>query len=489
MGGITIGGLGSGLDTRAIIDALLAVERLPIQQMEDRRAGEQKKIELLNLFRGKVDVLRTKANAIGTLANLLAFKVGASEEGFASFSASGSAEAGTHTLVVQSLATTDRWAFDGVADPDLDLATTDGQGVDFTYQGVAYSVPMSATDSSLNEIAAAINGAAGAAVTATVVNAGASAAPSWKLVLTAQETGEDFRIEGLSSTVAGLTVDGAGPDASGAAQSKNNISVGRNAVAVIDGLLVERTGNDFDDVVSGVSISLLQEDAARTIQFTVEPDKAAIKSKLQEFVTAYNDVVGFVRQQNQYDQEKGVGGPLFGDNALDAIERAVRGVLFGQSAAQIANDPAGFGTIRLVGIELGSDGSLEIKDSVMDAKMDEDLDLFADLFADTDGFDNGGVPIGDPNYHVDLSPDTGLGDDLARAIDRIVEGYGDASGNFYEGVFDSRIESLEARIEILDDRIDQRELRLGRYEELLVRRFAALESLMAQLQSQSAYFQ
>jgi flagellar hook-associated protein 2 len=489
MAGITIGGLGSGLDTRAIIDALLSVERLPIQQMEDRRAGEQKKIELLNLFRGKVDALRTKANALGSLANLLAFKVGASEEGFASFSASGSAEAGTHTLVVQSLATTDRWAFDGVVDPDADLATVDGQGIDFTYQGVAYSATVGATDSSLNDIAASINGVAGAAVTATVVNSGTSGAPSWRLVLTAKDTGEDFRIQGLSSTIANLKIDGAGPDPTGVALSTNNISVGRNAIAVIDGLTVERTGNDFDDVVSGVSISLLQEDPAKTIQFTVEPDKAAIKSKLQELVTAYNDVVAFLRQQNKYDEEKGAGGPLFGDNALDAIERTVQGVLFGQSAAQVANDPAGFGTIRLLGIESQSDGSLKINDSVMDAKMDEDLDLFADLFADTDGFDNGGAPVGDPAYYVDITPDTGLGDDLARAIDRIVKGYDDGAGGYYKGLFDSRIESLDARIKTINERIDQRELRLDRYEDLLVRRFAALESLMAKLQSQSAYLQ
>jgi flagellar hook-associated protein 2 len=415
--------------------------------------------------------------------------VSASVEGYASFSAGGSAEAGTHTLVVQSLATTDRWAFDGVADPDQDLATVDGQGVSFTYQGVSYSATVGATDSSLNEIAAAINGAAGSAVSATVVNSGTGAAPSWKLVLTAKDTGEDFRIESLSSTVTKLTVDGTGPDANGVALSANNLSVGGNAVAVIDGLTVERTDNDFDDVVAGVSISLLAEDPAKTIQFTVEPDKTAIKSKIGELVAAYNDVITFVRQQNRYDPDKGPGGPLFGDNALDAIVRTAQGVLFGQSAAQVANDPAGFGTLRLLGIESQSDGTLKIKDSVMDAKMDEDLDRFADLFADTDGFDNGGVPVGDPNYYVDLSADTGLGDDLARAIDRIVDGYGDGSGNFYKGVFDARIESLNARIDTLNDRIEQREMRLERYEEQLVRRFAALESLMAQLQSQSAYFQ
>ena len=41
VGNITFGGLGSGLDTGAIIDALLGVERIPIQQLETRKKDEQ----------------------------------------------------------------------------------------------------------------------------------------------------------------------------------------------------------------------------------------------------------------------------------------------------------------------------------------------------------------------------------------------------------------------------------------------------------------
>jgi flagellar hook-associated protein 2 len=484
---ISIGGLGSGLDTRAIIDALLAVERVPIEQFEDKRKLEQDKINLFNTFRGKVDVLRNKANALGSLSTLMAFKVSASESGFANFSATGSAVAGTHTLVVNSLATTDRWAFTEVTDPDTDLGTVDGQLVSFTYDGTNYSVALNANASSLNEIASAINAAADGEVEATVVNAGTSSAPAWQLVLTAQQTGEDYCISNLTSTFTNLFVDGTGPTAGGVAQSRNQITVGKNAVAVIDGLTVERTDNDFDDVLTGVSISLLDADPATTVQFTVDADKTAIKGKLKEFVDAYNDVVKFVRDQNTYDPEKGPGGKLFGDSALRSIQRTLTGVLFGQTTAQVNADTEGFGTLRLLGIVSKSDGSLSIDDSVMDEKMDEDLEQFADLFADTDGFSNGGAAVGTAGYYTDVTADTGLGDDLARAIDQIVKSYGDSSGNFYKGLFDARVESLNANIKSINQRIDEREHRLERYEEQLVRKFSALESLMAQLQSQQAY--
>lgn len=484
---ISIGGLGSGLDTRAIIDALVAVERIPIQQLESKKKGDQDKINLLNTFRGKVEALRTKANALGSLAGFLAFKVSQSEEGFATISASGAATAGSHSLVVQQVATTDRWAFNGVPDPDADLGTVDGQTVSFTYDGQTYTATMDAATSSLNDIASKINTVATDKVAATVVNAGTSAAPSWQLVLTAKQTGKDHRIGAIATTVTNLSIDAAPPNAQGVAQSANNISVGNNALAVIDGLSVERTDNDFDDVIAGVSISLLDADPGQTVQFTVEADKAAVKGKVKEFVDAYNEVAKFVRDQNKYDPEKGPGGALFGETTLKTIQRTLSGALFGQSAAQAAADTSGYGTLRLVGVESQSDGSLKINDKVMDAKMDANLAKFADLFADTDGFDNAGAPVGTTRYYFDTTADTGLGDDLAREIDKVVKSYGDQSGNFYKGVFDSRIETLNANIKGINERIEQRELRIDRLQEQLTRRFASLESLMAQLQSQSAY--
>ena len=86
---------------------------------------------------------------------------------------------------------------------------------------------------------------------------------------------------------------------------------------------------------------------------------------------------------------------MFGDSVLRTIQRTISGVLFNQTAAQVTADTAGYGTLRLVGIETNPDGTLKINDTVMSAKMDGDLDAFTDLFVDTDGFNNGGAALGD----------------------------------------------------------------------------------------------
>lgn len=489
VGGISFGGLGSGLDTGAIIDALLQLESQPIKVLEARKALEQKKIDLLGTLKGHVEALRDKARDLSTTGGFLHFRVQPSEEGYASFSVSSGASAGAHTLRVESLATADRWAFDAVADPDAPLAGGDGQGISFSYDGVAYDVTVAQSASSLNGLAGAIREATDGAVSASVVNTGTDAAPTWQLVLAGTATGADYRISDLTSTVAGLTIDGTGPDGSGNPQSSNNIAVGANAVAFVDGLQVTRSDNDFSGVVEGVGITVTKADPATTISFTVDPDKEAIKESLQEFVDLYNEVIGFINGQSQYSEDGGPSGELFGDPTLRSVRRTLTNSLFGQTLAQVQADAEGFGTLRLVGIESSVDGALSINDSVLDAKLDEDLGAFADLFVDSDGFDNGGALPGTPEYYVDLTEDSGLADDLMRSIEALINRYDDGQGNVYKGLFEARNESINAKVKLFDKQIEQREYRLERYEEQLVARFTALETLMAQLNAQGAFLQ
>ena len=486
VGGISFGGLASGLDTGAIIEALLSVERAPINELQSKKAAEQTKIDLFGTLQGHVRDLQSKAQELSTLSNLLVFDVTPSIEGVATFSATGSAVAGSHTLDVLALASVDRWAFDAVADPDATLATNPNSNVSFTYDGVDYDVSILQASSSLNNIAAEINLATQGAVSASVVNTGSSSNPSYQLVLAGSETGESHRISNLASTVSGLTINGAGPNPSGVPQSPNNITVGSDAVAVIDGLQIQRDTNDFNDVIPGVSISVT-DNTAGEITFTVESDKEAIGEKIQGFVDAYNKVMDFINSQNTYSEEEGAGGELFGDFALRTIQNELRRTMFAQGSTRFVQSSPSFETLRLVGIKTGSDGRLTIDQSVMEAKMAEDLDAFTDLFVDTDGFDNGGALKGSPSYYVDITADHGLADDVARRLDRFLDGEFGINGNQLDSIFKARTEELQGRIKRFDQQIEAREFRLARFEENLVARFAALENLMGQLTSQQAF--
>jgi flagellar hook-associated protein 2 len=70
-GGISFGGLGSGLDTNAIIRALLDVERVPINALEAKKSSTQQKSSLIATVEGYVDTLRTRAKELSTLTDFL----------------------------------------------------------------------------------------------------------------------------------------------------------------------------------------------------------------------------------------------------------------------------------------------------------------------------------------------------------------------------------------------------------------------------------
>jgi flagellar hook-associated protein 2 len=481
---ISFGGLASGLDTSAIIQAMLSVEQVPINMLQQEKQEEQSKLSLIGTFKGLVETLKSSADTLRTSDKFFAFNVTSSSESAATFSAGAGAEAGSHSLTVNSLAQADRWAFDGVLDPEVDLVATDGEQLDFTVNGTSYSIALTAADSSLNEIAAQVNSLAGDDVTASVVNVGTEANPSYQMVIASEETGEENRITSISSTVTGLTIDGTAPDVNGDPQSANNVTVGTNAQALVDGLLVERATNDFNGVVAGVDISLQAADPDTSVIFTVGADTEKVKENIDSFVEAFNGVVSFMNTQNTYSEEGGAGGELFGDSILRSVKNTMNSALFNVPTADVMADTLGYSTLSLIGIKADNDGLLSVDSTVFDEKFSSNMEAVAELFIDSDGFDNGGAAEGSYEYYVDTTADSGLADQLYRALDLMTGDIPDGSGGSTKALFDARDEAIKDRISTIDDSIENKERYLEVFEANLIRQFAALENLMGGLNAQ-----
>ena len=468
-GPIQFGGLASGLDTASIITALVGAESIPLQTAENQKSEAQQKINLLGTFEGLLNTLKEKAEALATADEFVKQQVSVSEEGFATVGVTGATAEGSHTLQVTALAAVDRYHFSGVIDPDAALSSGT---LAFDYDGQSYSFDTGGT-ASLNDLADDINAQMGDSVTASVVNTGTSASPSYELVIAGDETGASKTLSFTTTSIAEL---GAG----------TQIGTASNAEIIVDGLTVQREDNDFSDVLEGISIQALAQTTGE-ITFTVDPDTTAIKDGIQEMVDAYNAVIGFINTQNEYSEDGGAGGLLFGDSALSSAQSSMYNALFNVDLSTVQNDTTGFSTLGLVGIDLNLDGTLSIDDSTLDDKMAEDLDAFVDLFTDSDGFDNGDLPGSDPNFYVDTTADTGLADDLARAIDALLEDKETPSGSTVSGLIKSKTDSLNAQIKLYDDQIESLEFNLEKFEESLVSKFTALEELMSGLNAQGAF--
>lgn len=470
--GITFSGLGSGIDTASLVERLVQLEGLRKAQLESKKdiaSGKQKAISKLETL---VKALKTKAEGMSETGQFLELKGSASREGVLSFDVTSDAVQGSHTIEVQQLAAFDRWAFDAVADPDADLAGGPGEQVTFTAGGTNYTVAIDPSASSLKEIASAINSAAEEHVSASVVNVGTTSAPSWKLVVASKDSGEAGRITNLSSTIAGLTIDGTSPaPGSGTAASTNNLTVGLNAKALVDGLLVERDTNEFEGVLEGVSFTAQSAEIGNPVDISIEPDNAAIKTGLKDFVAAYNEVMKYVNEQNTYSKDDGAGGALFGDSAISIVRTKIRDAIFDVPLSVVQADTEGYSTLGLVGLEVQKDGTIKIDESKLDEKITANVDALSGLFTDDDG---------------DLAGDSGIAAKLADAIASLVDRGVGPNGEGLKSLFGAKNDSLTQQISELDKRIAEEETRLDKFEETMRLRFANLENVMAQLNSQSS---
>ena len=450
---ISFGGLASGLDTTAIINALVSAEEIPILSLEAKKAQEEDKLDLVGNLESLVKELKTKASALTGLGGFLSHSITPSKEGVANFSVTGSPLTGSHTMTVNTLAAADRWTTVGIAD---DTSLLGGGTIDFTYDGTNYSVSIDPFSSTIHDIASAINSQAGDAVQASVVNTGTESTPSYELVLEGKDTGLDFAITGLSSSVSGLAFD-ASP-----------ITAASNASITLDGLTIERSTNEFTDVIDGLSIEVISP--GETITFGIGVDTEDIQAKLEDFVETYNKIQKFINDQNVYSEEGGTGGLLFGDSMLQTVKSKLYNGFVAVDPAVVAADTEGYSALSLLGIKSTLGGELEIDTAKLTEKMTGDIDLFAAFFADSaDGLTTGAMS------------------DLVTELETLTDSMGDdANGDPLDGLFEVRKNSLTSNIDDMEDSLIDMNYRLDKYEESLVAKYAALEVLMAELQVQEA---
>lgn len=81
-----------------------------------------------------------------------------------------------------------------------------------------------------------------------------------------------------------------------------------NANMTIDGTTIERQNNSFDDVINGLSFTLLEETATgEDLNVKIDPDTDIVKSAITNLVDSYNEFRIFVARQNETGDD---GTPL-----------------------------------------------------------------------------------------------------------------------------------------------------------------------------------
>ncbi len=443
-GEISFGGLSSGLDTNAIIQQLMRLERQPLVALERRRSDLEAQRTKLQDLASAVRGLETAAEALSTYDELALFEATSSDESVATAAIGGDAPAGTYQVEVTALAQIDRNYSAALGGGALGLA--DGDTLELTIDGEVTSVAFEAGDT-LDDVASRIN-ASGAAAWATVVGDGEGGG---RLLVASEETGAAQHISFAGAAAELLDL--------------SNVQLASDASAVIDGTVaVTSASNTLEGVIEGTSLSLA---GPGTTEVTIEADTGALRGRIDDFVAAYNEVMTAIHQELRWTGEARTEANLSGDSTLRSIQstlqRAVTSTVEGLAGEHTSLASVGITTDR-------DDGTLSVDEAALDAALSADPDAVKDLLA--------------------RNPDTGT-EGVASALVTAAEG---AELSPIEGIIDAgvgslsiRLDGIDQRTEAIDESLERAEARLVAHEERLRRQFLVMEQMISELQSQSGF--
>jgi len=247
--------------------------------------------------------------------------------------------------------------------------TTVGTGTVTVGSGsTSKQITVDATNNTLSGLRDAIN-RSGAGVTASIINLGTGTTADYHLVLTGSRTGAENAITWNADLAGGTapswTTTTAATDAS--------ITVGTGETATT----LTRGVNTINDVYPGLSITLKAADIGKPVTLTVTPDTDAVKQKIVDFVTQYNDVMDYVRKQFSFDSTTYQSGPLFGDFALQNVQQELRsGIL-----QPIPGLPAAMNALSQIGFSSDTKDNLVLDEAKLTEALKADPAGVMKLFA------------------------------------------------------------------------------------------------------------
>jgi flagellar hook-associated protein 2 len=445
----SVGGLVTGLDTQSIVDALVQVERLPIDRLQTRQAGFQDKISSLQALNTLLKDLQEQVEGLKDTASPLLGRVATSYDGeVATVSVTDDTPIGSFSLEVTGLAKPQSLASVAGRFADTNV-TTIGTGTLSISVGGATAVDLTIDDSNntLGGIRDAIN-TAEIGVTAAIVNDG-SASP-YRLVISSDTSGTS---NAITLAVSGDS-DGNDTDDAGLSQVINvnleEVQSASDAEIVVNGINISSSTNTIIDAIPGATLEVKKTTSGAPIDITITESSSEIESSLTTFVEKFNEIAKLAAAHNNLESP----GALSGDFTLRSVSSRLTSLALGFGAYGQDNIRA----LSDIGVRMGKDGTLEFDAAIFKEAVKNDK-ASVELFIRGDG-------VGDKGFFGNLF--------------EAVDGFTDP----VSGAIHGRTDGLNANIKRINSQIATAEMRISAFEERVSKQFANLELLVNNLQTQ-----
>jgi len=393
MAALSSPGIGSGLDINGLVTKLMDVEKIPLTKLAKQEADYQAKITAFGTLKGAFASFQTAVKGLNSAARFNTAKATAADATVLSATTSSIAKPGSYAIAVSQLAQQHKLASAAFDDPatiigtgtlTIDFGTYDGTANRFALNGdkTSKSITIDGSNNSLAGIRDAINQAK-AGVTASIVNDG----DGYRLALSSSEAGKanSLRIlvtdegDGLSADNEGLSRLAYDPVAAAGAGKNLQLTLpGQNAELTIDGIAVSKPTNLIGDAISGVTLNLLKvTEENKPTTLTIARDTSGVKSAVESFVKAYNDLAATMKDLGGYDFATQKGGLLQGDSTLRGMQGQMRDLL----SRRLEFADGGLETLSDVGISFQRDGTLSLDAGKLDKVLADPDKNVASLFA------------------------------------------------------------------------------------------------------------
>lgn len=419
----------NNIDFGSIVNALMAIERQPVAQLEKQQSAMKVQTTFLTDFASSLASLKSASEALYGAGAFDGRAATVSDPTSGAVSVSSSTPIGSYEVLVTQLARAQVSTTDSThVDKDTTVVASAGSLV---IGGVTVTL---AGNTTLQGLADAINQTPNIGASASVVynNGG------YTLALTGHDTGAAKSFAITNNLTGG----------SGVSFGAINAQDAADAAGTVNGVAFSSSTNVVEGVLPGGTLTVYKRNPVEAFVITIRSDTDSIKALVKAFQSSYNKVVDFIDDQARASAEKNPGSI-----GRDPLVRGLRGQL-----ASVLNTQQGSGTftaISQVGLSFARSGQLEFNEAEFDKAISADAGSVERLFKGS------GATLG-----------------VFNSLQKTIESYTTS-----QGLVPSAQARLAEQLLKIGNRIDEFERRLAVRREAMQKEFTAADMAISQLKA------
>lgn len=444
---VTTLGAGSGVDVKSLAQGLVDAEKQPRKALiEGKITKSEAKVSGYGAVSFVLGELKKKFSALDDLSDFNAMNTTNSQSSAFAATTDSKATSGTHSIEVLAIAKAQRRTSAGFAETTTSLNGGSAFNLSLTVgTNAPVSIAIAAGKDTPAGVVSTINGA-NLGVTAQLVNTGNATAP-YQIVITGKTGAAN------SFTLTSDITSGTGLNFS------TSLDNAADASLKVNGVAMTRPTNNINDAIPGITLNV-KSLTSGPATLDLNRDTSVVKTKLQDLVSAYNDLESVLTDTTNKDSKvQGYGASLVGDSLVQRIRSQVRGIFSGTSSTPGTNVKA----LRDLGIAITKEGKMEMDATKADTALASQYDDMVKMLSQ-----NRTVPT-----TLKALP-SGLAGDAVKTLDEMINFNSSLSNQTRNTT--AQISKYKTDLENLDSRMTQL---LDRYS----KQFSTMDSLVGKTNS------